>query len=151
MTDEEIIEKFERENITLATIASRFFAYVIDELLVSFLFIMIYIDYMPESASVEDTIYMINSLFIYVVLLKIAYQTFFVMMYGATIGKILLKIKVISIQDLENPSFLSSFNRALMRVINESFFYIGFIWGLFNPKKETLHDKIGKTLVVNAF
>ncbi len=151
MTDEEIIDKFERENITLASITSRFFAYVIDELLVSFLFIMIYLDYIPDEATIEDTINMINNMFLYVVGLKIAYHTLFVMLYGATIGKIFLKIKVISIQDLENPSLFYAFNRALIRVVSESLFYIGFLWGLFNPKKETWHDKFGKTLVVNAF
>lgn len=151
MNDEEIIEKFERENITLASVRSRFFAYCIDEILVSFLFIMIYLDYIPDNASVEDTIAMINSMFIYVVTLKVVYQTFFVMLYGGTLGKIFLKIKVISIQDLENPSFLYALNRAIMRVVSESIFYIGFLWGLMNPKRETWHDKVGKTLVVNAF
>lgn len=151
MTDEEIIEKFERENITLASISARSWAYFVDELLISLLFVLIYWNYIPEDSNIEETINTINSMVPYVLLLKVLYQTFFVTMYGATIGKILLKIKVVSVNDLENPSFLSSFNRALMRIVSESFLYLGFLWAFFNPKKETWHDKFGKTLVVNAF
>ncbi|MBE0491801.1 MAG: RDD family protein [Sulfurospirillum sp.] len=151
MSDAEIIEKFERENITLASLTKRSYAYFIDEVLVSLLFIFIYLDYLPDDASVEETILMINSMFLYVVLLKIAYQSIFVTLYGATLGKIFLKIKVVSVADLENPPFVYAFLRALVRVLSESLFYIGFIWAYFNSKKETWHDKIGKTLVVNAF
>ncbi len=83
MTNEELIEKFESENITLASIQKRGLAYLIDEILVSLLFIFIYLDYIPENASTEETIAIINSLFVYVMVLKIVYQTFFVWMYGA--------------------------------------------------------------------
>jgi uncharacterized RDD family membrane protein YckC len=30
------------------------------------------------------------------------------------------------------------------------FFYIGFIFAFFNDGRQTFHDKIGRTLVVNA-
>ena len=150
MTNEELIEKFETENITLAPLQKRGLAYFIDEILVSVLFALIYLDQLPENISTEETINIINSLFIYVVLLKVAYQTFFVWMYGATLGKIFLKIRVISTVDLENPSFLWSLNRASFRIISESLFYLGFLWAVLNPKRETWHDKVANTLVVNA-
>ena len=151
MTDSEIIEKFERENITLASLPKRFMAYLIDEILVSFLFVMIYINSIETSQNVEDTINMINGLVIYIMLLKVLYQSFFVFFYGATVGKIFMKIKVISIKDLENPSILLSVFRASVRILSESAFYLGFIWAFMNPKRETWHDKAGQTLVVNAF
>ena len=150
MTNEELIEKFETENITLAPLQKRVLAYFIDEILVSVLFALIYLDQLPENISTEETITIINSLFIYVVLLKVAYQTFFVWMYGATLGKIFLKIRVISTVDLENPSFLWSLNRASFRIISESLFYLGFLWAVLNPKRETWHDKVANTLVVDA-
>ncbi len=150
MTNEELIEKFETENITLAPLQKRVLAYFIDEILVSVLFALIYLDQLPENISTEETINIINSLFIYVVLLKVAYQTFFVWMYGATLGKIFLKIRVISTVDLENPSFLWSLNRASFRIISESLFYLGFLWAVLNPKRETWHDKVANTLVVDA-
>ncbi len=151
MTEEEVIEKFERENITLAPLPKRFLAYFIDEILISFLFVMIYISSIEESQNIEDTISIINGLVIYIMILKMIYQTFFVWMYGATLGKIFMKIRVVSINDLENPTLVYSLNRSIVRIISESIFYIGFIWALMNPKRETWHDKAGRTLVVNAF
>lgn len=150
MTNEELIDKFETENITLAPLQKRTLAYFIDEILVSVLFALIYLDQLPENISTEETITIINSLFMYVVLLKVAYQTFFVWMYGATIGRIFLKIRVISTVDLENPSFLWSLSRASFRIISESLFYLGFLWAVLNPKRETWHDKVANTLVVDA-
>jgi len=151
MTEEEVIEKFERENITLASFPKRLFAYLIDEILVSFLFVMIYIGSIEDSKNVEETINMINGLVLYIMILKVIYQTFFVWMYGATLGKIFMKIRVVSINDLENPDVIYSLNRAIVRILSESVFYIGFVWAFMNPKRETWHDKAGRTLVVNAF
>ena len=151
MTEEEVIEKFERENISLAPFPKRFLAYFIDEILISFLFVMIYIGSIEESNNIEETISIINGLVIYIIILKVIYQTFFIQMYGATPGKIFMKIKVVSIHDLENPQLLYSLNRAVVRILSESIFYLGFIWAFMNPKRESWHDKAGHTLVVNAF
>ncbi len=151
MTDEQIIESFERENITLASIKKRAFAYTIDEILISILFMIIFFGKVPQDATYEQTLNLLNSLFSYVILLKIIYQTFFVWYYGATPGKMMLKIRVISTIDLENPNIIYSLNRAIIRVISESLFYIGFLWALTNPKRETWHDKVAKTLVINAY
>jgi len=151
MTDTEIIERFESENITLASFPKRFIAYFIDEILISFLFIMIYMGSIDENQNMEETINMINGLVVYIMILKVIYQAFFVWMYGATIGKILMKLKVISVNDLEKPAFVYALNRAIVRVLSESIFYLGFIWAFMNPKRETWHDKSGRTLVVNAF
>lgn len=151
MTDEEIIERFEREEITLAPISKRLFAFAIDEILVSVLFIFIYIESVGFSEDMEKNIQTINSMVIYVMSLKIIYQSFFVWMYGATLGKIFVKIRVISIQDVENPSLLPAFVRSVVRLVSESIFYLGFIWAMLNPKRESWHDKAAQTLVVNAF
>ncbi len=151
MTNEELIEKFERENITLAPLKKRALAYLIDEILVSLLFIFIYVDQIPDNATTEETITIINSLVFYVMVLKVVYQTFFVWMYGATLGRIAMKIRVISLGDLENPSLLFSLGRASFRIISESIFYLGFLWAVLNPKRETWHDKVSNTLVVNAY
>lgn len=150
MTNEELIEKFESENITLAPLQKRGLAYLIDEILVSVLFALIYLDQIPENITTEELINTINSLFGYVIALKVIYQTFFVWMYGATLGKIAMKIRVIATADLENPSLILSLSRAAFRIISESVFYLGFIWAYLNPKRETWHDRVANTLVINA-
>jgi len=151
MNDDQIIETFERENITLSSIKKRLLAYTIDEILISVIFVIIYMGIIPPDATYERIINLVNGMFVYVVSLKIVYQTFFVWYYGATPGKILSKIKVISTVNIGNPNLLSSFNRAVVRIISESFFYIGFLWAFSNPKRETWHDKIAKTLVINVY
>lgn len=151
MNEEEIIERFERENITLATFGKRAWAYTIDEILISIIFMIIYMGKIPPNATPEEVINTLNGMFYYVVLIKIIYQAFFVWMYGATLGKIFMKIKVISVFDLNNPTVLQSVSRAIVRIISESFFYIGFLWALANPKRETWHDKAAKTLVINVY
>ena len=150
MTNDELIEKFESENITLATLQKRGLAYMIDEILISVLFALIYFDQIPDNMTTEEMIDAINGLFGYVVVLKVSYQTYFVWMYGATLGKIAMKIRVISTDDLEKPSFLFSLSRAVFRIVSESIFYLGFVWAALNPKRETWHDRVANTLVVNA-
>ena len=83
-------------------------------------------------------------------MMKIVYQTFFVMQYGATLGKLAVKIKVIEIATLTNPNILSSLNRAIFRIVSEMLFYLGFLWGMMDPARQTWHDKTAKTLVVDA-
>ena len=150
MNNDELIEKFEQEDITLASFQKRSLAYLIDEVLISVLFVFIIMDQVPPNLANEQFIEFINGFLVYIILLKVIYQTFFVWMYGASVGKIVMKIKIISTEDLDKPSLFSAFNRAVFRVIGEIFFYLGFFWAFLNPKRETWHDKIAKTLVVNA-
>lgn len=72
------------------------------------------------------------------------------MQYGATIGKLAMKIRVIEINTLENPNVLVALNRAIFRVVSEMLFYLGFLWAMFDPARQGWHDKTAKTLVVNA-
>ncbi len=148
--NEDILERLERENLSLASINKRGWAYFVDEMVVSFLIMIIFWDRLFSVTTPEDMILMMNSLAVYVVILKIIYQTFFVWYYGATPGKLLLKIKVVDREVFENPSFLNSFVRAVVRIVSEMFFYLGFIWALMNPLKEAWHDKAAKTLVINV-
>ncbi len=150
MTNEELIEKFENENLTLASLQKRGMAYMIDEILISVLFSLIYLDQMPANVSTEELIGIVNSLFGYLVVIKVLYQTFFIWMYGATIGRIAMKIRVIATSDLENPNFVVALTRSAFRIISESLFYLGFLWAFLNPKRETWHDRVANTLVVNA-
>lgn len=98
----------------------------------------------------EEIIYVTNSFVLEYLFVKIVYQAFFTMQYGASIGKLLMKIKVIEIRTLSNPSVLSSLNRAIFRIVSEMLFYLGFIWGMMQESRQTWHDKTAKTLVINA-
>ena len=148
--NEEIENILDREEITLADIKKRSLAFFIDEMLLSFLLIVALWDSFTKAVTMEDMINLTNSFVLEYMFMKIVYQAFFVMQYGATIGKIIMKIRVIEIRTLTNPSVISSLNRAIFRLISEMFFYLGFLWGTFDKARQTWHDKTAKTLVVNV-
>jgi uncharacterized RDD family membrane protein YckC len=148
--NEEIENLLYREQLTLAPVSKRSWAFLIDELLISFLFIIIIWDSFVQATTYEQMISLTNSFVLEYMAIKIIYQTFFVSMYGASIGKILLKIRVIETQTLQKPRPFSAFNRAVFRIISEIIFYLGFLWGVLNPSKQTWHDLTAKTLVINA-
>ncbi len=148
--DEKIETILHREHLTLASIPKRSLAFFIDETLLSFLLIIALWDSFMSAQNMNEMINITNNFLLEYMFLKIVYQAFFTMQYGATIGKLLVKIRVIEIKTLANPNVLSSLNRAIFRVISEMFFYLGFLWGILQPSKQTLHDKTARTLVVNA-
>ena len=148
--NEEIESVLHREGLVLAPIKKRALAFFIDEMLLSFLLIIAMSDSFSNAKTMEEIIILTNSFMFEYLLMKIVYQTFFVMQYGATLGKIAMKIRVIEIITLNNPSLLCALNRAIFRVISEMFFYLGFLWGVMDPSRQTWHDKTARTLVVNA-
>lgn len=98
----------------------------------------------------EQMINITNTFVLEYMLMKIIYQAFFVMQYGGSIGKIVMKIRVIDINTIQTPNVMVALNRAIFRVVSELFLYLGFLWGLLNPERQTWHDKTAKTLVVDA-
>lgn len=148
--NEEIENILHREDITLAPIKKRALAFFIDEMLLSLLLILALGDSFFEAKTVEEMIILTNTFVLEYMAMKIFYQAFFVMQYGATLGKIVMKIRIIEIKTLQTPNVIIALNRSIVRVVSEMLFYLGFLWGLMDPARQTWHDKSAKTLVVNA-
>jgi uncharacterized RDD family membrane protein YckC len=148
--DDLLLQKLHTEGITLATINRRGFAMFIDEMIISFLFFFMIKDHLAALTSPEEIVAYTQSLMIYVLVIKIIYQALFVGLYGATLGKMALKIKVVDRDYLDIPSWQQSIVRSIMRVVDEMLFYLGFVVALFSPLKVTWHDRFAKTLVVDA-
>lgn len=148
--NEEIEKLLHREHLQLASIKKRAMAFFIDEMLLSFLLIIAMSDSFSNAQTVEDVIVLTNSYVMQYIIIKIVYQTFFVMQYGATLGKLAMKIKILAIQTVDNPNFTVALNRAVFRIISEMIFYLGFLWGMFDPQRQTWHDKTARTLVIDA-
>jgi uncharacterized RDD family membrane protein YckC len=136
--------------MTLASISKRATAFFIDELLLSFVLVLALWDSFAAAKDMQEMIELTNMFVLEFLAIKTIYQAFFIMQYGASIGKLVMKIHVIEIATLQNPNVLNSLNRAIFRVISELIFYLGFLWGIFDPSRQTWHDKTAKTLVVNA-
>jgi len=147
---EEVQNLLHREGITLAATKKRAMAFIIDELLLSFVLLIALWESFASASNIEEIINVTNSFVLEYMALKIIYQTFFVLQYGASIGKIIMKIRVIEIKTLQNPNIVVSLNRAIFRVISEMLFYLGFLWGIMDPSRQTWHDKTAKTLVTNV-
>ena len=148
MTREELENLLHREQIRLASISKRATAFFLDELLLSLLLIVALWDSFTSAANTQELILLTQQFTMEYIAMKVIYQTFFIYQYGATLGKLAMRIRVVEIRTLANPSIFSAFNRAVFRIISEMFFYLGFIWGMMDPFKRTWHDLSAKTLVV---
>lgn len=148
--NEEIENLLNREQFVLASIQKRALAFLIDEVLLSIIFMVIIWNYFTQATGMEQMIELTNSFVLEYMAIKIVYQTFFVAMYGASIGKIVAKIRVIEVDTLDKPRIVVSFNRAVFRIISEMIFYLGFLWGILNPSRQAWHDLTAKTLVIDA-
>ncbi len=148
--NEEIENLLHREGMTLATIKKRGMAFFIDEMLLSLLLILALGNSFFEAKTVEEMILLTNTFVLEYMAIKIIYQASFIMQYGATLGKIAMKIRVIEIKTLQTPNVVVALNRAFVRVVSEMLFYLGFLWGFLDSSRQTWHDKSAKTLVINA-
>ncbi len=148
--NEKIEGLLHREDISLADTKKRGMAFFIDEMLLSFLLVIALWDSFTQAKTMEDMIFVTNKFVLEFMAMKIIYQAFFVMQYGATLGKIIMKIRVIDTNTLDTPNVIVALNRAIFRVISELLFYLGFVWGMMDSARQTWHDKTAKTLVVNA-
>lgn len=139
-------------DLQLASMRSRAFAYIIDDILLTLIVIVIYWDTIVSvSQDAEAMMYLMKTdLVMPLIFLKVTYHTFFVWYFGATVGKIVAKIRVIDANHWGRVSLFSSLLRGVGRIFSEMFFYVGFLIGFFNDGRKTFHDITGKTLVVNA-
>lgn len=148
--NEQLDDVLDREHLNLAPLKVRLAAFGIDEVLISTLLFIVLWDNIAAAKSVEAIIELTNHFLLEFMAIKIVYQTFFTMQYGATLGKVVMKIRVIEVKTLSNPSFFSAFNRAVFRVVSEALMYFGFIWAFLDPYRRSWHDFTAKTVVVNA-
>lgn len=148
--NEDIFRLLDREELVLSSKKKRLNAFIIDELILSVIWLSVIWNSFSALENIEEQVLLINSYVLEFMALKIIYHTFFVMQYAASPGKILMKIRIFDLQGASNPSFMCSFNRAVVRAISEMFFYAGFIWGLLDPVRQTWHDKTAKTVVVDV-
>jgi len=147
---EELLDRLNAQSLRLTDIKRRSYAFFIDDIIVSFLVFMAFYNSFADAKDVEEVIVITNSLFIYIVAIKVIYHTFFVWQYGATMGKMLFKMRVVDQSSFYNLTFLHSLVRAVVRVVSEGVFYLGFLWGVLNPTKQTWHDRASGSIVIDV-
>lgn len=137
--------------LELASTSKRIKAFIIDDLAITFIVMVMMWDQVSSSHGDFLTILtLLNNAFVEIIMLKFIYQTFFIWYYGATLGKMISKIRVIDFDNLGKVSLLNAILRSMGRILSEMVFYLGFIIAFYTNSKQTFHDKMGKTLVVNT-
>ncbi|MEA2828116.1 MAG: hypothetical protein QOG43_2555 [Actinomycetota bacterium] len=70
---------------------------------------------------------------------------------GQTVGKKMLDIRLVRLDGQTPPGIGLSFGRYLLHVfIDSAICYLGFLWPLWDQKRQTFADKIVNTVVVTA-
>jgi uncharacterized RDD family membrane protein YckC len=67
--------------------------------------------------------------------------------YGQTFGKMAMKIKVVN-EDGTPLDYRKAFLRWLGYFLCDLTFYVGYLWAAFDHRKQGLHDKVCRTVVV---
>ena len=148
----------EPQSLSIASNQKRIASFVIDDIVITLFFIIIFYDQfsavfsnitvVDESALESVNAFIAQNLLV-VLSIKLIYHTVLVWQNGMTLGKYLMKIKVIDLETGNTPSFLKAFLRASIRIPSEVLFYLGFLMAFFVPLKQTLHDKVSNCVVVN--
>jgi len=77
----------------------------------------------------------------------ISYEAILIGKYGATVGKMACKIKVVT-ADGGQVSYLRAVGRYFAKVLSAFTLMIGYVIAAFDPEKRALHDRICNTRVV---
>jgi len=81
--------------------------------------------------------------------LTIAYEVYFVGRWGATLGKMACKVKVVR-SDGGRVTYLRSLARYFAKILSAIIFCIGYIMAAFDKEKRALHDRICDTRVIHT-
>lgn len=150
MDIEKIEETLAREEIKLAPLWKRFVAFMVDDLLVSMILIGINWDRIMQNAQdTEAMLSIVSSSWAALYVIKLVYHWLFVHFYGASIGKMVVRIRVMEVELLDNPKIGQAFMRSFFRLLSEVLMYLPFLFVFENRIKQALHDKLAKTIVVS--
>ena len=140
--------------MNIAPLGKRVIAFGIDEIILATLFtiVLLVIDEPEIMAAAQNgsnlEVQKIASKFIlHYAIIKFLYQAIFVYLYGATLGKLAVKIYCVRAGG-GDMDIATAAIRAVVRVLSETIFYMGFLVAFFTSSRQSLHDMAAKTLVV---
>jgi uncharacterized RDD family membrane protein YckC len=137
----------------------RFAAVFVDGLLmivamvvVGFVIALVFQGAMPNPKNVAQVGAMIGSfllLYLFLLLVPVAYEIVMIGDRGATLGKKMGKLVVVRTNG-DPVSMGRSVLRYLAKLFLSSIFLIGYVMALFTARRQALHDLIADTIVVRA-
>ncbi len=122
----------------------RFGAFVIDAVIVSGIIVVlgaVGVINLGEPSSTDQLLEAVITFGYYIVLTAA---------FGATLGKMALGMKVVDEGGQKAGVFKVLIRETIGRVVSGIILFLGFIWILFDGKRQGWHDKISGTFVVKA-
>ena len=117
-----IEERLRASGMELVPLGKRTFAYMIDDMLISTLFVIMLWTPIAQARSVEEIALIVNGVWLYMVMTQILYHTLFIWQYGASLGKMAMKMQVVEIETMMKPRLVVAFNRAVFRIVSGMIF-----------------------------
>lgn len=143
------------KNLTYASSLKRLVAFFIDGIFLFFFDILVGVLLNPKGGTINAQFgisfdfsspeKMISNF------VNFAYFIVLTALWGKTIGKKIMGIKVVNIENTKTPSFGKVLIRETIgKLVSFLALGIGLIWIIFDSKKQGWHDKIAKTSVVST-
>ena len=137
------------QRVNYASITKRTISFTIDEIAISFLFIGVFYEAISSFKDPQALyIFLLDKVWV-LMFLKILYHGIFIGVYGKTLGKYIVKIKAVDEESYQTIGLQRAFIRAVVRSAGEMLFYFTFIFAFFDSKRQTLHDKIVRCVVID--
>lgn len=141
-------QKTKAEGKKFAGFVARFAAFAIDFLILILISVIAGVAFglYIQVASVNWNIEFISS--VVGTLLNVGYYILMTYRYGATVGKMVFGLKVQSVQDEKLDIGTVIVREVVGKFISMISLGIGYLWIVFDGKKQGLHDKVAGTIVV---
>ncbi len=127
---------------SFATYPRRIFAHVVDSIIIKMLVAILCLDTAVFAKPWEAIA------ITYVVLVWVYYAGLESSKWQATLGKMLFGLMLIDVTGTK-VSFVRASIRHMLKTISTFIFFGGYLLAFFTKKRQTLHDLISKTVVVN--
>ncbi|MCY4072623.1 MAG: RDD family protein [Chloroflexi bacterium] len=149
------------KQVPLASVGKRWLAIIIDGLIVAVMTLLLAgvsgVFTTIEAALLSDDATMIstaasqfqNEVLTMNLLVSAVYNVAFMTMFnGQTLGKIMLKLRVIK-KNGQRIGLLDAIIRNVFGYTISGMFLLGYLWAMFDREKQTWHDKLAGTVVVD--
>ncbi len=133
-------------NVVYTSFGRRFLALIIDSLVLGTISFIISI-FLGRASSNGFSLTGAPAYFVY--FLYDVFNIFLIVKFGKTLGKMAMKIKIVDVNTNNIPSIGNVILREVIgKFLSSIALSLGYLWMLWDPKKQTWHDKIAKTVVV---
>ena len=82
-------------------------------------------------------------------LIGLGYSVWMLGTYGQTVGMMILKIKILK-ESGSKVSYKDAVLRYFAAILSAIVLFLGYLWMIWDSKKQTWHDHIAKTVVVKT-